>query len=89
MGREKQEIQKIVKETATQKFHREMKELKLLLPANWRITFFQMYPAYDTYRGGLELNNVFNGNSTNETILEGLKEIIKKEIKDIIKETKK
>lgn len=78
MGREKQEIQKIIKETATQKFHREMKELKPLLPENWRIKFFQMYPAYDTYRGGLMLNNVFNGNSTDETILAGLKEIIKK-----------
>lgn len=76
MGREKQELPKIIKETATQKFHREIRELKPKLPKDWRITFFQMCPAYDSYKGGLMLNNVINGNSTDETILEALKKIV-------------
>lgn len=64
-------------ETATQAFYREIAELKPRLPKDWKTRFFQKYPAYDSYRGGILLHHVINGNSTDSTVLTGIREIVK------------
>jgi hypothetical protein len=63
-------------ETATQKFYREVAELKPLLPKDWKMQFIKQHPEYDSYRGGLILHNVINGSSTDTVVLQGLKEIV-------------
>ncbi len=63
-------------ETATQKFYKEVAELKPRLPDNWKLKFWAMHPEYDTYRGGVLINNVLKGCSTDPVILEGMKKII-------------
>lgn len=64
-------------ETATQAFKREVRELRPRLPKNWKLQFIALHPEYDSYRGGVILHNVINGQSTDPTVLEGLKQIIK------------
>lgn len=70
--------QKQARETATQAFYREVAELRPQLPKDWKIQFIEMYPQYDSYRGGLILHNVINGASTDPVVLEGIKKIIEK-----------
>lgn len=64
------------RETATQAFHREVKELKPRLPDDWKVRFVLKYPAYNSYQGGLILAAVINQRSTDLKVLEGLKVLI-------------
>lgn len=63
-------------ETATQAFKREVRELRPRLPKNWKLQFIALHPEYDSYKGGVILHNVINGQSTDLTVLEGLKKIV-------------
>ena len=63
-------------ETAAQAFRREVSDLKLRLPKDWKLRFIGMYPDYDSYRGGIILHHVINGNSTDMIVLEGLRNIV-------------
>jgi len=68
--------QDLKKETATQKYHREMAEIKPKLPDDWRIQFLKMHPEYDSYKGGVLVSNCMNGKSTDTVILEAFKKIV-------------
>ncbi len=66
----------IVRETARQAFRREMMDIKLRLPQDWKIRFLSRYKEYDSYKGGVLLTNVLNDKTTDEIVLKGLKEVV-------------
>lgn len=76
----------LVRESAVQRAHREMKELKPLLPTDWRIRFFLKYKDYDTAGGGRLVNDVYNLRTTDVFILDGLKEVAKEYAAEIEKQ---
>lgn len=67
----------VKRETATQLFYREVAELRPRLPKNWKSRFLLKYPDYDTVRGSHALMNVIAGKSTDQVVLEGIREIVK------------
>jgi hypothetical protein len=63
------------RETAQEAFHRELDEIRPSLPKDWRTRFFLRRKDYDSYRGGELLNRVMSRRSTDNVILETLREI--------------
>ena len=72
-------MQEIINETATQKFHREVKELKPFLPKDWKMQVVTMLPMYDSYRGGILLHHLINHRTTDVAVLDCLKKIVELE----------
>lgn len=73
---------KLKTETATQKFHREVQELRPRLPKDWKLRFIKKHPEYDSYQGGKMLHKVINGQGSDPVVLEGLKKIVKQHEKE-------
>jgi hypothetical protein len=72
----KAEPKPLKNETATQAFKREVAELRPRLPKDWKIRFLARHREYDSYRGGLILHNVINGQSSDPVVLAGIREIV-------------
>jgi hypothetical protein len=68
-----------LRESSFQKFQKEIAELKPNLPKDYKAKFFKMHPEYDSYRGGVLLQNVIAGRSSDILILDALKQIVKQQ----------
>jgi hypothetical protein len=66
----------IKKESATQRFHREVLELRAKMPKDWKIRYFKKFPEYDNYSGAVLVGNVFYLRTTDSTVLENFKSIV-------------
>lgn len=80
MEQKQQSEKSIPQQTATQWYREQVENLKKQLPKDFKIKLLAFLPKeYDTYRGGLTIQNVLYGNSTDMNILEGLKKVVENE----------
>lgn len=63
----------VKRETASEAAKREMNELKLRLPKDWRIRFFLKFKEYDTAGGGRLINSVYYNQTTDPEVLKRFK----------------
>jgi hypothetical protein len=78
MSNTKTKRKKLNPETASQRFYKEIRKIKPLLPKDWNEQFLDAYPEYNTRKGTILVHNVINCKSTDYIILDALKEIVAK-----------